>query len=66
LDTGSLSDSLIEQGGTRRTHDWSISAQIRKQINIPVFLAGGLNPENVSKAIQRVKPFLIKGIQILR
>lgn len=44
-------------GGTGLTHDWSISAQIVKEIKKPVILAGGLNPENVCKAIKQVKPF---------
>jgi phosphoribosylanthranilate isomerase len=26
-------------------------------VNIPVFLAGGLNPENVKEAIETVQPF---------
>ena len=59
LDTGSRSESLTELGGTGRTHDWSISAQIVHQVNIPVFLAGGLNPDNVSAAIKRVKPYAV-------
>ena len=59
LDTGSRSGALTELGGTGRTHDWFISSQIREQVDIPIFLAGGLNPENVSAAIQKVKPFAV-------
>jgi len=59
LDTGNRSLSKTELGGTGRTHDWSISSQIREQVDIPIFLAGGLNPENVSAAIQKVKPFAV-------
>ncbi|MCX7716010.1 MAG: phosphoribosylanthranilate isomerase [Endomicrobia bacterium] len=44
-------------GGTGKTHDWSISAQIVERIKKPVILAGGLNPENVADAIMQVKPF---------
>ena len=44
-------------GGTGKTHDWQISKRIVNRINIPVFLAGGLTPENVQEAIQFVKPF---------
>jgi phosphoribosylanthranilate isomerase len=44
-------------GGTGKTHDWSISKQIVSSVNKPVILAGGLNPENISQAIQYVQPF---------
>jgi phosphoribosylanthranilate isomerase len=43
-------------GGTGRTHDWSISAQIVTTVPIPVYLAGGLTSENVQQAIERVRP----------
>jgi phosphoribosylanthranilate isomerase len=43
-------------GGTGRTHDWSISAQIAATVRVPVYLAGGLTPENISNAIERVRP----------
>jgi phosphoribosylanthranilate isomerase len=43
-------------GGTGRTHDWSISAQIVAAVPVPVYLAGGLTPENVQQAIERVRP----------
>jgi len=44
-------------GGTGKTHDWNISRRIVRQCKKPVFLAGGLNPENVIEAIAKVKPF---------
>ena len=47
------------RGGTGKTHNWSISAEIRKEIKKPVFLAGGLNPDNVGEAIRTVKPFAV-------
>jgi len=43
-------------GGTGVTHDWSISADIAESSRVPVILAGGLNPENVASAIERVRP----------
>lgn len=46
-------------GGTGRTHDWSLSAQIVKRTPTPVILAGGLNPENVTKAIETVQPYAV-------
>jgi len=38
-------------GGTGIAHDWSISAKIVAISKVPVILAGGLTPENVSEAI---------------
>lgn len=57
LDSGNQKLTIKELGGTGRTHDWSISRKIRDSISIPLFLAGGLNADNVVEAIQFVKPF---------
>lgn len=46
-------------GGTGKTHDWKISREIVKISKKPVFLAGGLNPDNVKKAIAKVRPFAV-------
>ncbi|MFW5721539.1 MAG: phosphoribosylanthranilate isomerase, partial [Bacteroidota bacterium] len=51
LDSGNTNLRIKELGGTGRTHNWDISKEIVKQSNKPVFLAGGLNHENVRKAI---------------
>ena len=55
LDSGR--PSAGELGGTGRTHDWSISARFVKRSSVPVFLAGGLTPGNVTDAIRQVRPF---------
>jgi phosphoribosylanthranilate isomerase len=57
LDSGNQSLAVKELGGTGRTHDWRLSRQIREAISIPLFLAGGLNPNNVAEAISTVRPF---------
>lgn len=57
LDSGNQSLSVKELGGTGRTHNWNISRKIRESVNVPVFLAGGLNPGNVAEAIRQVGPF---------
>jgi phosphoribosylanthranilate isomerase len=44
-------------GGTGKTHDWSISARIVASCALPVVLAGGLTPANVTEAVQRVAPW---------
>src|ERR1044072_2186045 len=43
LDSGNQSLKIKELGGTGRTHDWSLSRKIREAIEVPLFLAGGLN-----------------------
>ncbi len=57
LDSGNPNLKIKELGGTGRTHNWDISKEIVKQSKKPVFLAGGLNPGNVRKAIDYVKPY---------
>ena len=57
LDSGNQSLAIKELGGTGRTHDWSLSRKIREAIEVPLFLAGGLNPSNVAAAIREVQPF---------
>ena len=57
LDSGNQSLGVKELGGTGRTHDWDLSNQIRQQLEIPMFLAGGLSPSNVMAAIEAVGPF---------
>ena len=43
-------------GATGETHDWRLSKRIVDSVDIPVILAGGLNPENVADAIRVVGP----------
>jgi phosphoribosylanthranilate isomerase len=57
LDSGNQALPVKELGGTGRTHDWALSAEIVKRSRIPAFLAGGLNAENVREAVLAVRPF---------
>lgn|SRR5574341_420826 len=57
LDSGNQKLAVKELGGTGRTHDWAISRRIREAVDVPIFLAGGLKPENVAEAIRGVGPF---------
>ena len=57
LDSGNQKLPTKELGGTGRTHDWSLSRKIREQVEVPVFLAGGLTPVNVKQAVEEVCPF---------
>jgi len=67
LDSGRPDLAVKELGGTGRVHDWETSRAIREAVDVPVFLAGGLNPENVGRAISTVRPFgvdLCSGIRV--
>lgn len=44
-------------GATGFTHDWNVSLRIVQSVKIPVILAGGLTPENVQSAIEKVHPW---------
>ncbi len=57
LDSGNPTLAVKELGGTGRRHDWRLSREIRERSGVPVFLAGGLRPENVAEAIAEVAPF---------
>ncbi|MCA1674856.1 MAG: phosphoribosylanthranilate isomerase [Actinobacteria bacterium] len=49
-------------GGTGKTHDWSISAQVTEEMHslgVPVIVSGGLCPENVRDAVYAMHPFAV-------
>ena len=45
-------------GGTGRGFDLELAVKVKKY-DIPLFLSGGLNPDNVEKAILKVRPFCV-------
>jgi len=59
LDSGTPKDPNNKQlGGTGRVHNWHISKRIVEEAHhLPVFLAGGLNSNNVVEAINTVMPY---------
>lgn len=57
LDSGAPDAATKELGGTGRTHDWTLSRKIVETADQPVWLAGGLTPDNVTMAIQAVRPY---------
>jgi phosphoribosylanthranilate isomerase len=57
LDSGNQNLPVKELGGTGRTHDWRLSRRVAEASPVPVFLAGGLRPENVAEAVAAVRPF---------
>lgn len=55
LDSRRKSDGQL--GATGETHDWNLSKKIVESVSIPVILAGGLGPDNLAEAIEKVRPF---------
>lgn len=53
-----LLDSCVagKAGGTGETFNWEVGAEAAK-FGKPIFLAGGLTPENVADAVRIVRPF---------
>ena len=49
-------------GASGDTHDWNVSKEIVNSVDIPVILAGGLSPENVTDAIRHVKPWGVDSL----
>ena len=57
LDSGNPNLKVKILGGTGNAHDWKLSRKIREAVNKPVFLAGGINAQNVQQAIAEVNPY---------
>jgi len=63
--TGLLLDSHAKgkRGGSGQKFDWSLS----RPVSIPVWLAGGLDADNVGEAIRTVRPFAVdvsSGVEV--
>jgi phosphoribosylanthranilate isomerase len=50
--------SAGQAGGTGKTFNWDLAIEAQK-LGKPIFLAGGLTPENVADAVRRVQPFAV-------
>ena len=47
-----------ERGGTGRTFNWTVARELTEAFST-IYLAGGLNAENVADAIRTVKPYAV-------
>ncbi len=66
LDSGNPNLAIKQLGGTGKVHNWTISKRIVQAVDVPVYLAGGLNASNIAQAIDQVQPFgvdLCSGVQ---
>jgi len=60
LDT--QAEDIAGIGASGQTHDWGVSREIVQEAEIPVILAGGLSPENVTQAIAAVEPWGVDSL----
>ena len=51
--------AISTESANRRARSSSVLADMMPQIDKPIILAGGLNPENVGEAIATVHPFCV-------
>jgi len=66
LDTADVLSNRPKFGGTGKVSDWNIARELIKNFDTFVFLAGGINPDNVREAIQTVCPYgidLCSGVE---
>ncbi|MDM8536811.1 phosphoribosylanthranilate isomerase [Desulfobacterales bacterium HSG17] len=62
LDTLTVSQGKMKFGGTGITSDWKIVKSLMQEIEVqgidfPIWLAGGINPENVGEALDFIDPY---------
>jgi phosphoribosylanthranilate isomerase len=56
LDSVAIKKSKVLRGGTGQTFDWTEVKNIKKHVPALLFLAGGINPRNVTDALVQVGP----------
>lgn len=71
FDTAAMSKGGMKFGGTGVTSDWDIVKELMDSIRgaVPIWLAGGINPDNVGEAIDRINPYgidLCSGVEATR
>ena len=69
VDSVDSSEGYTRLGGTGKVGDWSAVAALKERIDIPIFLAGGISPDNIAAAIHLVRPDgidLCSGVEATR
>ena len=58
FDTVAVLGGVTKFGGTGRVSDWHLVKQLidQSESKVPIWLAGGINPDNVAEAIRAVQP----------
>lgn len=66
FDSVDISVDPPRYGGTGKTCDWHVAAELISESPLPVFFAGGIRPENVKAAIETIAPYgidLCSGVE---
>ncbi len=66
FDSVDMSLDKPRYGGTGKTCDWNVAAELIETSPLPVFFAGGIRPENVKTAIETIQPYgidLCSGVE---
>ena len=69
VDSVDASEGFVRLGGTGKVGDWTAIAELRQKTEIPIFLAGGIDPDNIADAIRTVRPYgidLCSGVESQR
>jgi phosphoribosylanthranilate isomerase len=56
----------VQRGGTGKTFDWRAAQPSIRNLQEPVILAGGLNPQNVQNALEVLQPWgvdVVSGVE---
>lgn len=69
VDSVDVSEGFERLGGTGKVGDWAAVAALKERIDIPLFLAGGIGPDNIADAVRSVRPHgidLCSGVEMRR
>lgn len=68
FDTAAVSQGQVKYGGTGRISDWQVVKALMDKLetDIPIWLAGGISPDNVGAALDAIAPYgidLCSGVE---
>lgn len=66
IDSADESGGFLRLGGTGKVADWQAAAAIVEKLSTPIFIAGGINQDNVEEALTRLRPYgvdLCSGVE---
>ncbi len=69
IDSIETGEGFERFGGTGKVADWKVAAKMIQKTSIPIFLAGGIGPHNVERALFEVRPFgidLCSGVETVK